>query len=63
MTVTRTCDLKPPVVHIAPEEWPDPDAEGITHLVPKVTAKVFATLKSFVNFVEVYRAGCTETGD
>lgn len=63
MTVVRTCDVALPNVMLLPEQWPDPDDEGVTHLAPELAAKLFATLRSFANFVESYRADCTETGD
>ncbi len=63
MTVTVTCDVALPTVTLRPEDWPDPDDAGVTHLPPDVTAKVFGTLRSIANFVEAYRARCTETSD
>ena len=57
------CDLTPPTVILLPEQWPDADAAGVTHLPPEIAARLFGTLKSVANFVEAYRARCTETGD
>jgi hypothetical protein len=51
------------VVLLPAEQWPDPDDEGVTHLSAGVATKLFATLRSIGNFVEAYRARCTETGD
>ena len=55
--------MKLPTILLFPEEWPDADDDGVTHLPSTVAVKLFATLTSIANFVEAYRARCTETGD
>jgi hypothetical protein len=50
-----------PPIDFAPEDWPDPQADGSTSLTPELAARFLALLITLTDYLEQQYARCAET--